>query len=152
MLSSKLIEQLISAGLTKQQATSVTAEAVTNFLMNEDGKKLIQEAQWQVSEMQALVNELKSSYVELQKKIADVSQELLSIIKAQAEYGGVTDEKAKNVVALYAALLKMNEDTGAKPADIVNNAGYVVYAYLGGQAKQNIRYTNQEENDTRNVY
>lgn len=34
----------------------------------------------------------------------------------------------------------MNERAGAKGADAVNNAGYVTYTYLGGQAKRDIHY------------
>ena len=54
--------------------------------------------------------------------------------------GEITDDRAKNVVALYGALLSMNERAGADAADSVRNAGYVVYAYLGGQAKREIMY------------
>ena len=59
------------------------------------------------------------------------------------EHGSITDDRAKNVVALYGALLSMNERAGADPADAVRNAGYVVYAYLGGQAKREITYTTE---------
>ena len=53
----------------------------------------------------------------------------------------VIDCNPLDVVALYGALLSMNERAGAEPADAVRNAGYVVYAYLGGQAKREITYT-----------
>ena len=39
---------------------------------------------------------------------------------------------------MYAALLAMNERAGADPENSVKNAGYVMYAYLGGQARRDI--------------
>jgi len=57
--------------------------------------------------------------------------------------GEITDDRAKNVVALYGALLSMNERAGADTADSVRNAGYVVYAYLGGQAKREITHLSE---------
>ena len=49
------------------------------------------------------------------------------------------------MVALYAALLTMGEKAGADAEDAVRNAGYVVYAYLGGQARRDITYTQEFE-------
>ena len=139
-MTDDLIKQLMAAGLNKQQATSATAETLVRLFMNEDGKVLIKEAQRQVSEMQSLVNGLRAEYKELLQKISAVSDTLLAITEAQKEHGEITDDRAKNVVALYGALLSMNERAGADAADSVRNAGYVVYAYLGGQAKREIMY------------
>lgn len=140
-MTPELINQLRAAGLSKQQATSVTAETLVNLFMQDDGKLLIKEAQRQVSEMQSIVQALKSEYKDLMQEMSRVSDTILSISEAQDEHGIISDEKAKNVVALYAALLSMNEKAGADPADSVRNAGYVVYAYLGGQAKREITYS-----------
>ena len=139
-MTDDLIRQLMASGLSKQQASSVTAETLVRLFMKEDGKILIAEAQRQVSEMQTLVNRLHAEYNELMHKISSVSDTLLAITEAQKEHGEVTDEKAKNVVALYGALLAMNERAGADANDSVRNTGYVVYAYLGGQAKREITY------------
>lgn len=142
-MTSELMRRLMAAGLTKQQASSVTAETLVNLFMQDDGKILIKEAQLQVSEMQKTVSDLKAEYKDLQQKIHSISETLLSVVEAQNEHGVVTDEKAKNVVALYAALLAMNENAGADPNDSVKNAGYILYAYLGGQAKREITYPQQ---------
>ena len=142
-MTDDLVRQLMAAGLSKQQASSVTAETLVRLFMKEDGKILIKEAQRQVTEMQALVDGLKAEYDSLLQKIRDVSETLLSVAEAQKEHGSITDDRAKNVVALYGALLSMNEHAGAEPADAVRNAGYVVYAYLGGQAKREITYTSE---------
>lgn len=141
VMTDDLIKQLIAAGLNKQQASSVTAETLVRLFMKEDGKVLIKEAQRQVAEMQALVNQLKAEYNGLKQKISTVSDTLLAITEAQKEHGEITDEKAKNVVALYGALLAMNEHAGAEANDSVKNAGYILYAYLGGQAKREISYS-----------
>ncbi len=144
-MTEDLKERLIAAGLTKQQASSATAETLVRLFMSDDGKALIHEAHKQVSEMQKLVIRLHHDYNAIIDKMNTVSDNILSITAAQDEYGTITDEKAKNVVALYAALLKMNEKAGADGADAVRNASYVVYAYLGGQAKRQITYADNQQ-------
>ena len=118
---------------------------LVNLFMPDDGKMLIREAQGQVAEMRQLVNDLRKEYAELKRKIEGLSDTLLAISEAQKEHGVITDEKARNVVALYAALLTMGEKAGADAEDAVRNAGYVVYAYLGGQARRDITYTQEFE-------
>ena len=143
MITDDLIKQLIAAGLTKHQASSATTETLVQLFMNEDGKILIKEAQRQVSEMQKLVASLRTEYDELKQRISDISDSLLAITEAQKEHGEVTEDRAKNLVALYGTLISINEHTGADPADAVKNASYIVYAYLGGQAKREIAYTSE---------
>lgn len=139
-MTEELIRQLIAAGLTKQQASSVTAETLTQLYMKDDGKILIAEAKRQVQEMRVLLNNLKHDYHELKKEMKKVSDTLLALTEAQDNYGEVTEEKAKNVVALYGALLSMNQKAGASPEDAVRGASYTLYAFLGGQAKRDITY------------
>lgn len=91
----------MGAGLSKTQATSVTAETAVRVLMQDEGKALIKEAERQVQEMRQLVDRLKQEYRALAQKIESVSRTLDGIVSAQEEYGRVDDEKAKNVVALY---------------------------------------------------
>lgn len=148
MLSNELKEQLMDAGLTKQQATSATAEAVANALMSADEKTLVAEAKHQVEEMRGIFNELRENYFTLRDEISDVSKMLLAIADAQSKHGAVTDEKARNVIALYAALLEMNEEAHGSPTEAINNAGYIVYAYLGGQARrENTTIIKKDSND-----
>lgn len=144
-MTDDLKERLLAAGLTKQQASSATAETLVRLFMNDDGKILIHEARQQVSEMRELVLSLRHDYNSVMEKMNAVSATILSITEAQSEYGAITDEKAKNVVALYAALLSMNEKAGADGSDAVRNASYVVYAYLGGQAKRQITYMDNQQ-------
>ena len=139
-MTEDLIRQLMAAGLKRQQATSATTEMLVDLFMKEDGKLLIKEAQRQVSEMQSMVAGLRKEYDSLLEKMKSVTDTLTAISDAQDQYGEVSEEKAKNVIALYGALLNMNEKAGAPGIDSVKNAGYVVYAYLGGQAKREISY------------
>ena len=120
-MTEDLIRRLMAAGLTKQQASSVTAETLVKLFMPDDGKVLIREAQGQVAEMRQFVNDLKKEYTDLKRKVEGLSDTLLAISEAQKEHGVITDEKARNVVALYAALLTMGEKAGADAEDAVRN-------------------------------
>ncbi len=140
-MTQEMIRQLMQAGLTKQQASSVTADAVVRLLMPEDGKALIAEARRQVDEMDKILNALRRDYYDLVQKMKGVSDTITAVVEAQKEYGAVDDDKAKNVIALYGALLEMNERAGANGSESVKNAGYVLYAYLGGQAKRDVNYS-----------
>ena len=82
---------------------------------------------------------------ELRKKIESASDTLLATSEAQNEHGEVTEEKTKNLIALYGALLTMNEKCGAEGPEAVNNASYVAYAYLGGQAKREQIFVTEKE-------
>ena len=113
--------------------------------MPEDGKLLLEEARRQVADMQRTVNQLKMDYGELKKKIESVSDILLAISEAQKEHGEGKEEKARNLIVLYGALLTMNEKCGAEGSEAVNNASYVAYAYLGGQAKREQIFVTEKE-------
>ena len=142
-MTDDLIRRLIAAGLTKQQASSTTAETLVRLFMPEDGKMLIREAKQQVAEMQATVEALRKEYDDLSAKIKQISDNVLAAIDAQKEFGSITDEKARNAIALYSALLGMNQRAGADGMEAVRNAGYIMYAYLGGQARRDITYTQE---------
>lgn len=144
-MTDELILQLIAAGLTKSQATSVTARTLTDLYMQEDGKILIAEARRQVDEMRETVRSLKRDYDDLKGKLDSISDALVAVRDAQEQHGNVTDETAKNVIALYASLLDMGIKSGADPSEALTNAGYILYAYLGGQAKREISYSKEIE-------
>lgn len=150
-MTDELIRRLMAAGLTKQQANSVTAETLVQFFMKDDGKLLMREAQLHVAEMQKTVEMLKKDYTDLKQKITGLSDNLLAITEAQKDYGTIVDEKAKTVLALYAALIGLNEKAGASGDEAVRNAGYIVYAYLGGQAKRDYSGTDGRWRDDPDV-
>ena len=140
-----LIQKLISQGLTKAQATSRTAEVVVDTLIQQDGKILVAEANNQVREMSELVKRLKKEYDALQYAIEENCKILKSIYEVQNDYGEVGDARAKTVIALYASLLNLNSKYCRDGGQIIENAGYVTYAYLGGQAKREVSYSEKNE-------
>ena len=140
-MTEDLIRQLIAAGLTKQQATSVTTQKLVNIFMKEDGKILISEAKRQVDEMRSLLANLKQDYYELKNELDSVSKSIIGVRDAQEQYGEITDDKAKNVVALYSALIAVGQNAGASPSESVISASYTMYAFLGGQAKREITFS-----------
>lgn len=135
-MTDEMIMRLMAAGLTKQQASSVTAETLVSLFMPNDGKMLMREAQLRVAEMQKTVDALRRDYQELKERIGRISDTLLAVQDAQEKHGEIQDEKAKNVIALYAALLAMNEKRGVSATASAESAGYIVYAYLDGQARR----------------
>ncbi len=135
-MTNEMITRLMAAGLTKQQASSVTAETLVSLFMPNDGKMLMREAQLRVAEMQKTVDDLRMDYEELKERISRISDTLLVVQDAQEKHGEIQDEKAKNVIALYATLLAMNEKRGVSVTVSAESAGYIVYAYLGGQARR----------------
>ena len=143
-MTDDLIRRLMLAGLTKQQATSTTANTLVRLFMPEDGKMLIQEAKKQVDEMQSLVDKLKGEYSDLKARLDGLSSTLLAVNEAQTQHGTVTDEKARNIIALYGALLAMSQKAGADAEDAVKNASYILYAYLGGQARRDVTYVTDQ--------
>lgn len=99
----------------------------------------------QRDEMNKTVQALQRDYNGLKSKLDAISSTLNSITEAQEKYGSVSDETARNVIALYASLLNMGIKAGADPAEAVSNAGYILYAYLGGQAKREVSYLRDTE-------
>ncbi len=147
MISKEMIEQLISHGLTKQQAESSTAKKIVDYLMPEDSKILVREAENQVEEMKQAVYEAKHEYSRIMKEINNVAGILIDVDKAQKEFGTITDDKAKNALALYAALINAGERVKeATGSEVIANAGYITYAYLGGQARRTSTYNKSENN------
>jgi hypothetical protein len=144
-MTDDLERRLMAAGLSKQQVRSVTAETLVQLFTSDDGKILMREAKEQVEEMRKLVDGLKKEYKDIQEKIGSMSDIVTAINNAQEEYGSFTDDRARNALALYAALLNMNAKAGASSDDCVRNAGYIVYAYLGGQAKREVSYSESRE-------
>ena len=128
-LSNDMIMRLMAAGLTKAQATSTAAEVAVNLFMPDDGRALMAEAKKQVDDMRKMAFELRST-------IAEYSDTLTAIVEAKEKYGQITDERAIQAIALYGALLRINEAKGVEGDESAKSAGYIVYAYLGGQARQ----------------
>ena len=143
-MTQDLVRRLIEAGLSKQQATSATAETLVRLFMPEDGKMLIQEAKLQVDEMRATVKRLQDDYEALQRKMNESIDVINTLAEVQKEFGAITEDKARNAIALYGSLISMGMKAGADGHESVESASYIMYAYLGGQAKRDVTYTDGE--------
>ena len=136
-MTNELKELLMSKGLTKQQVNSVTVEVCVNALMPNDCAALIAESARQVKEMRDMVFGLRKEYMTL-------ADSILEIQKAQTEFGSITDERGKNALSLYASIMAMNEKSKVPPELSAESAGYILYAYLGGQAKRELTFADYE--------
>ena len=146
-LTPEVISYLIERGVDKTAASSAAAKKIVDALMDEGQKVVIEEAEAQVLAMRKIVSDCKSEYLRVQKCIEDIDQFTKDVRAAQDEHGELTDERAKNAVTMYAALMKMNSaayadarnncrSTEINPNQIVKAASYCVYAFLGGQARR----------------
>ena len=61
------------------------------------------------------VGEAAAPFQDVCRRVVEKQNEagIAVITEAQREHGAITDEKARNVVALYAALIGMSEKAGA---------------------------------------
>lgn len=144
-MTKELVECLMANGLSKQMATSATAEAITNYYMSENGHAvLLDEAREQVKEMREIVHDLRKQYTEIVRQMQEITGTLQGLKEAQEQYGAITDEKARNAVALYMALISVAQKAGADGGDAVENAGYSLYAYLGGMPRNKNQMTGRE--------
>ena len=138
-LSPLLEQKLLDAGLTKQQVRSPTAKACAAVFMPDDCKTLYEEAWLQVNAAQTLVSNMKEEQFNVAKQIEKLGQTIAEIASAQDEYNiDSIDERARNALCMYSAILNMNKKVGVSGDESVDAASYCVYAYLGGQAKREI--------------
>lgn len=129
---------LRTKGLTNQQIDSSAVQKCIEALMPDECSLLVAEAERQVSEM-------KKMLFDLQKQYRGLADTILEIRKAQIEYGSITDNRAQNALALYASLMAINQKVGVMPEQSSESVGYILYAYLGGQAKREITYEKDEQ-------
>lgn len=135
-LSEETKQLLIASGLSRQQAESKTAEICAEIFMADDDKAMIAEAREQLRMINSQVQEVASEYHRVKEEIKAVGNAVEAIIAAENEYGKVEDSKAKDAIAVYAALLKMNDAIDDASGDQkIRGASYVVYALLGGEAR-----------------
>lgn len=141
MLSEDMIQRLMDAGLSKQQATSATANAVATIFSSMDDRELHEEACKVLTKMQNIVRGAERTYYDTIRKysetidkLAVISEKVGKLVELRDEIGAASSEKAKEAAALYSSLIALGVSSGANPTTAVINAGYILYAYLGGQA------------------
>lgn len=147
-----LVSKLMDAGLSKQQAMSKTAAVVAETLNTEDGKELVRytndKCQRLITKTMAELEEMRKTHIRLSEEVKGISDDILAIKESTEEWGELSDQKAKDAISLYSALLAVSKKYGN--ADI-EGAGYMVYAYLGGQAARNIFTGNPQKSDAKSA-
>lgn len=148
-------------GLTAQQIDSKAVEALINVMAEAPGganvlNELCQEIRARLEKMAAVeeqtIGDLRAAKQEIagwydrykadidkvkgkcEKNLDELKTKTLALEAAVSEYGEITDEKALNAIRLYTALLNIGKTAGDRDMAL-KNAGYAVYAYLGGQAR-----------------
>lgn len=129
-------EILEKHGMKQTSLNSKACDETIRILLEEAG--LVQIVREEVQRL-ARVND------EMVKEMKSVSSVIKDVSDAQKDYGTVTDERAKNALALYCSIvsascaLKKDNNPFRDALDfneIVKSAGYITYAYLGGQARR----------------
>lgn len=154
-MSEDFISEIASKyGLTKQQIASTKgAQAVYKELIGNNNeplidKELAEEARRAIAgiravraKMEEYFFKIQRDYEQLEEKIRSVSSVVDAIKETQDDYGAVGSDKGKDLLSLYAALMSLNQKMRIDPNESAKQVGYMMYAYLGGQAKREITYT-----------
>lgn len=140
MLDEKIIQTLVAAGLTEQQAKTKTAEVLLNMNTPDVMTVAVKNAEIQLANINEAAHKAMAKLDDIKYQTREMSEVIKGAVEAQDKYGEVTDEKAKTVIALYGALLEMGRKLGCDCDRNLESAGYIMYAFLGGQAKRDQRY------------
>lgn len=145
-LSEKLKKQLEDeAGMTPTQANSAAVLKLLQWLTPETMKDIQENAVNVFNQLNDKLNhELflvrqerqqdAQNRIAIERELREFRNVLLEASKAEQDYGEALSEKRREVTALYGSLLQMGGDS----EQALKNAGYIVYAYLGGQAREAI--------------
>jgi hypothetical protein len=127
-ISKELKDKLKTAGMTDSQLKSATLQVLINALMPDPTKEIIAESQRQIEDYKQQIDEY------------DVHWE------STKAYHTLTDEKAKNAVTLYNAILAI-DPVLSTIAERMSAAEHIVCAYLGAKSFTEINVTKEYESD-----
>ena len=131
-MDSRIRQYLIDNGMRKQYVDGNVAERVVDLMI----RYMASGASGAIdSALEIKIKEKEKAVSNLDDAIKRKKDEFGSIIEIEKEYDGVLSQKAKEVVAMYNALINIGDKKNADPDISVRNAGFVMYAYLGGKAK-----------------
>lgn len=143
MITNEMLNKLMNLGMTQQQANSKAVEILIDSGITEDDQEMLKEADRRLGAMEAqavngsrrvreLEVEVRNAELSLAKRIGEAESVFLAAKEAADEHGTLSTDTARETVALYGALIKM----GGGSEQALKNAGYIVYAFLGGQARE----------------
>lgn len=132
-----LVSELMKRGLNKSQANAKSIATIAELLSSDNSKaaeRLISDkCDFMIARAESELKKMRELHSKLSGEIESISSTILAIEKSQKEWGEISDQKAKDALSLYAALLAISKEYGG--ADI-EGAGYMIYAFLGGQARR----------------
>lgn len=144
-LSNEMIEKLMrDLKVTRAQAESTIAEKIITNGIDKNEQLLIQEAKNQVEECKQIIKEMRKEQVKIYKEVEEVCDSLTAIKDAEEKYGNVMSEKSKDLLATFACLFDICRKNEVSPTAAVDNISYMMYAMLGGQARQVILPNGQQ--------
>lgn len=113
-----------------------STEPLIDRVLTEEAKSEILRLRRKQDDADEWLKKKQDEYVGLEEMVKGTAATVRLIAEAQQENGTVSSERAKDTLALYGAILAMNQKIGCTPSENVTTTGYVMYAYLGGQAKR----------------
>lgn len=145
ILTDEMKKELLEAGIHKNaiEHPNRTLQSVLRAHLPEKGELMLREAEAWLSQVEECAQDMREQAACTKRKCAEIQADV-EMVKAFREsgekFGTITDERARNALALFAQILSIAKGAGADAEDAVTNAGYAVYAYLGGQAKRETTY------------
>ena len=148
MEKSAIIEKLREMGLTKSQIESTTCQKVIEAMMPEDMAAMLDHFRTTMNNIMKKSDEkavdVYRTYMELEHKVQTMAD---SVAQTTSELAKM-DDRAMSAFVLYSSILKASLSIRDKAnhfsngsmdelnVEVVKTAGYIVYAYLGGQARR----------------
>lgn len=142
----EIIRILMDSGLSRQQAQTSTASHIVDVFTKD--------SEVGIDVLRAQVNSLKNEVYRCKEEIyrlnnaSDKADAIIQSIEESTKLSDeIADEKAKNALMLYSAIIQIGINNGADINKNIENAGYILYAYLGGQAKREQRFIETDSRD-----
>lgn len=142
-MTNEIKQRLRAAGLSEQQISTKTAEAVVNALTPENVEVLLRNALSQLDHINVEIREARMKCGEIVPKAIAERDRILRELKdtvdrvnalASAVDGyNPSSTAVRDAFWLYSAMVKVGKDSGADGNHAVHPAGYAVYALLAGE-------------------
>ncbi len=137
-------QYMIENGVNKQAVEGKTANRIVELMLRmfADHEK-------------ADANEVMERQIERQREVSESldteiinrKSELEGLVDFKKEMDDLLSTKAKEAVVLYQTLVGIGDKKNADPNVSVRNAGFIVYAYLGGKARTIISSEDEYDNE-----
>ena len=131
----KIYEFLVKNGMTKSQASTASVHNAIDILLRNDA--CFELVKTILDDIREKARNGERKLGEIEERFSAISNSIQPILDSQDEFGEITDARARNALTLYASILRLNKDIKTSSDVSVNTAGYVLYAYLNGEQKNN---------------